>query len=524
MKKIFNKTLCFGLSALLLLSACKKDVISDLTLAGHQAVDAYQLATAEFGVAQLVHALPDSTLTTSSTITFTSDGAVSGPQGNALFPLPDQSKGHSFALSIAEINSLTTTGFLQTSFNDTLTFALPQQALIKNIKFRAGQLRIKYSTNCKHNNAFTVSIPLLKQGGVAFTEQANVNYAGMLPVESEVVTDLAGYSINLAFNGATPSNRLSFMVKDSISYIGNSLQIDDSTFITVQFVGLEFSNIDGNFGSMMLPAMQSTFPVEFFNNITAGGLRFKAPSLNLTMSNSMGMPLTGYIDQVAGQSPITGTTILHADTLLTGWNYAVPTLKGKTALRTIKLTGAISDLPELLYHAPTSMLLNLRDSVRQLPTTYSYFLTDTSSASIYSELLMPLEGAFDSITMLDTVALNMSVFKDKTIKALRLYVTNSFPVSATIQIWPLDAAGIRGAALLSDDGFAAPAGTVKSSGAISAPSVIAQTIAISNTQYQALLHADRVVCAVKLVTAASTTVKIGSASKIKFNIGVQADR
>lgn len=524
MKRKIRKSFVFCLASLLLLASCKKDLLSDMTLAGHQALDAYQLATAEIGIQNILGATADSAALATSTLIFTSEGELSTANGNALFPLSDQSHDYSFALSLADINTLTSIGSLQKNYSDTVTLQIAQQALIKNIKFRAGQLRIRYSTNCKHDNTFTLTVPMLKQAGIALSHRLDVSYTGIFPAEQEAVIDLTGYTLNLAFNGAVPSNRFYYTLTDSMTYIGNSLQIDDSTHMTLSFTGLEFSNIDGNFGTLQLPLMQQSFPLAIFQNVASGSLRFKAPVLNLTMRNSMGMPMTLQWDQITGQSPITGSHALVGDTLTRDWAFGVPGSKGKTAIRTIKLNAANTNLPEMLSHASTSILLSGRDSVRQVANTYTYFLTDSSSAGVDAQLQMPLEGSFEDLLLSDTLSIRTDAFKDEAIKALRLYVENRFPLLANIQAWPLDASGGRGEALLTEEGFTIPSGKIKSGGAVSDPTIVAQTIPISSTQSNQLLQAGRLLIGVKMKSDSGTDVKLSTASKIKIYIGVQAAR
>jgi hypothetical protein len=512
------------LGALLFFASCKKDLLSKLTTSGHEAVDAYQLATAELGVQNIFAAKVDSNASGSSTLAFTSEGELSSLRGNALFPILNQQADFKFSLSLAEINTMTSTGSLQKTYSDTASFQLPNQALIKNIKFKAGQLRIKYSTTCKHDHALTLSIPLLKQGAVSFTQQLQLPYTGILPAQQESVFDLSDFTLNLAFNGSAPVNRFLYTLKDSMSYIGNSLQIDDSTSISLSFTGLTFSNVDGNFGSLVIPPVQSSFSVPLFNQVSSGALHFKAPVLDVSLQNSLGMPLTFLWEQLTGYSPITGLTPLLGDTLGRAWSYGVPSAKGKTAVRSVKLNSTNTNLTSLLAYSPTTLLMAGRDSANQISTSYTYFLTDSSAATVDAQLLLPLEGSFEDLLLTDTIDLNLAALQGQTIKALRIYMENKFPLQATIQAWPVDQGGMRGEALLTEEGFIVSAGIAKTNGLVSSPTVVTQTIELSGFQLDQLLNAKKMILGVNFKSEAGLDVKLNMSSKIKVNIGVQSVR
>ena len=529
MRKLFSiyGVVCLCVSGMIF-SGCVKEDIKKISLSDHNPLWAAEIAHSEFSLSKITGAVKDSLLSKgTSPLTFVSSGHFSSLSGNAVFPLPDQSKTTIIALSAAGVNSLIATGTITLSITDTALCSFPNSALVKSIHFKSGSLKITFIHQFKHDAQITLSIPQLKLNGVPYNQVVALNYTGANPVLSQTIVDLSGYVLNLAFGSTLPQNKFAFTMTDMMTYIPNNpIVIANTTAVDFKFSSLQFLDMDGNLGSFPFPVNSSSFNIDFFKNAVSGGASLTSPRLQIEVTNSMGFPVDGSFLQHYGLSGFTGVTALTAGTLFDKLTFAYPTSKGSSKVKTLVLDKTNSNIVSLVAQSPSSLFFQTSDTARPVTTTYTYFLTDTGHYDTDIELQLPMSGTYSSLTFQDSVRVNFSSFSKNKIDSLRIHIENKFPLSATVQGFFMDANNLITDSLFKQNKFTAAGAAVGNNGLSSSSMNSSAMVPVDDLGFQKLLAARKLILRISLnvpsaLPSGVTALKLVESYKLSLKIGAQ---
>ncbi len=487
---------CVGL--LIIFSTCKKEDFRKISFSNRNPLYAIPLANSVLGFDDLVGAKRDTIINkTGKSITFTSSVVVNSAYARELFPIPAVSVFKNIVLSSAESNAFLTNGTIAKNIVDTLNFPFPFGAMVKSMKVMSGSMNINIVQSFKHDAKININVPWLRTGSQSFAQSYVLNFSGSTPQLSYNSIDLSGYTLNFAFGTSLPQNRMAYSIVDSMTLIsGSPLVSSDNTNIEITFTDLRFGDIDGNFGAMSFPSLSSSAHVGLFSKAVSGGFEILDPSLNATYTTSFGFPIRSVLEEYKVQTTSVSMDLL-SDTLSNGINMTVPGSKGTFKTRQVVVKESLSNLSAIVKESPKSFTCRMQETANPLPTSYVYFMTDSSRYENKLELVMPIAGKFTGFVLMDTARMDLSAFSKNKIDSLRVEATSLFPLNASLQGYFVDGSGFVLDSLFESEMFISSA-EISSRGLVSKEVVTSQTTGISDLQFSRILISKSIIYKITL--------------------------
>lgn len=507
--------------------SCKKDYWNDYSRNSRNKLWAFQIAEGFLNfedIASLRHDSLQSLL--NNTITFVSDTNFQTGFAPAYIQVPDANKSLTFNLSPADTTTLGGTGTLVKTFSDTLSFPFPSTDSIKIIKVKTGNINITASHGFPHHGKVRVVFPEIKLGSTPLSAGLTLTYSGTTPVTTVLDLPLDGYTISPGNGSGLPFNFIRFQVTDTLTDSGSPHSVTLPGAITVTITGITFNEISGSFPSMVIPVSQILQDIPLFQAAVSGQAEFLQPKIILTGRNYFGMPLKFLFPSVSGLDG-TAPVSLISDSLSNGFLLKFPTAKGQYAQTTLNLLPSNTNLPEFLNVSPRQIDWNISAAAQPVAGNFNYFATDTSYASLKTEVQLPLSGKFSSFTLQDTLPVDFSSFAQHPFDTLRLWLQNGFPIDAGLQIYFLDAGGLLLDSLFHNSLFTVNAAAVGNNGTVISKSISMHQAPVSISQFDHMLSARSLVLKSVLNTTGQLPsglkeVRIGIIHQINLKLGVKA--
>ncbi|MCK4852607.1 MAG: hypothetical protein KAT31_00060 [Bacteroidales bacterium] len=308
---------------------------------------------------------------------------------------------------------------------------------------------------------------ILKSMDLTIASSTLIDVNGSVYAESQDITDNLGniFSISSSFNNPssvyqlidytlrltdTPGDRSEIEVVYTVTlYPSTGIIQPNSTVlnITIGLSAVEYSVIYGYFGQFNLDLPILFIPMDLYNPIYQGSFHFEEAELRLIFRNSFGVP----VQMTLNEFQITGkngqiTTIIGGNLPAPG----VPTIlgyprigeEGETKVDSFILTADNSNLFTALETSPSELRLDADGLVNPSDTAYN-FVVDSSQYEVLLELLLPMNGYADNLTVMDTLDFIFSDFYNKppeeiTRLIFRLNFTNGFPLNMKVQAYFYD--------------------------------------------------------------------------------------
>jgi|GEM_PF-797330 len=311
----------------------------------------------------------------------------------------------------------------------------------------AGDLIFDLASSFQHQAQVELLIPNLKLDGVMFSQTFDISdesgsYAATVPFT------LDGYSIQLqdSVGNDTMFFPVEFHVEiytNGINGVSSSDQID----IDANFGGLDFDAIFGYIGDYELLGEQGEFDLGFFDNPLEGEIEFASPEINLSISNSYGVPAEININRFTGFDE-NGDSIQLTFTppSASTFRYAFPTLAeyGETKDTLFSINSDNSTVSEFLAFLPSSINYNIGAISNPDGEGVDYnFVNDDSKIDVNLEFVLPLEFKADNFALNDTLEdlLSEGWQEDADIIDqinIMLEVTNGMPIDIDFQLTFMD--------------------------------------------------------------------------------------
>ncbi|MDX1445335.1 hypothetical protein [Lishizhenia sp.] len=336
------------------------------------------------------------------------------------------------------------------NFSETLNenFAFSNGEEVDSIRISSGALNISAYTDMQHDVTLNISIPYLKQNGVAYSSSIDLSYQGSTPTEDIVNLDLANYVLDLSKNGQT-NNELEVNVEVTLTKTGQPYLGSESIGFDMELQLGSFESIWGYFGNFQNIVAQDTQSLPVFTNYISGDIHFADPQLNLYLRSSAGLPLginfTGLYDVNSGSSQSLGGPGLTNIPTIPGASFI-----GDTAefFHSINNSNTTPSLSELIDASPNQIVFELGAETNPDGVAQN-FLTGNASVSGDIEVILPIYGYASNFSFQDTSDLDLeealdldteSNFDDKDIESatIRIISDNGLPLALGAQVYFLD--------------------------------------------------------------------------------------
>ncbi len=343
-----------------------------------------------------------------------------------------------------------------TVFYDTLEFILPLSgtsgAEIDSILIRRGLMDISASSRYP---GMIWSTRFLFPGVTDWQVYLNDDDEGQ-----PVTASLENITMPLK-NDASATNQLCLLVVFTIwssdVTIGTGPVID----VSIGLRETEYSVIWGYLGQFDIDIGPQSFCVEYFDRLSGGTFHFKDPQMKIRFLNSFGMPIQISMTEfsaVSGgvQTPITGDSVPGPSNPRTlaypGWGQ-----EGESIADSLVWDRDNTNLFEALETSPDEISVEVNGSTNPEGYTPMNFMLDTSSLSVSTELLLPMDGYADILFIADTLDFVFGDFYDSPPEEIlrlifRLNYITQFPVDISTQMYFYNEGGLLLDSLFHDSG------------------------------------------------------------------------
>lgn len=315
-------------------------------------------------------------------------------------------------------------------------------------KVKSGYVVAEAVSTIEDSMFFDYIIPGATQGGLPFTSSNALPPAPSNGNISRSFTyDFAGFELDLTGTNQDTVNTFVNQVIGNIKYTGNliSLSLNDSIQMKISTQDLVPSYVEGYLGRDTINIGPETLDLTLFNNIIEGTINFDEADLKLSIENGMGMTATIEILDVTAINTKTSASV----SLSPGPNVNNPiTIPAATnnphtfANYQIDLSTAAGYNPEALLNVmPDKIQYSLQiitNPTGVVNLNQFAYLDKTIKANL--DMAIPLSIISDNLTLMDTVALNMSAIKKRNVNQGKINVVtdNGFPIEAELEMYLMD--------------------------------------------------------------------------------------
>jgi hypothetical protein len=500
----FSAFTAFVLLLLTMFSCSKEEYVidSDLIVPGLTPTLALPLVYADLGIAELQGPLGldeflDSQPNTQLAITFRERLFEIGLED--LVALPPQQAQESYAadaITAAIFNANLAGTELPIGQTYVTPFDFENGEELDSIRLGESFLSIDLLSTFRHDLDIQIDIPELSNADGPFSADFVLDYAGVVPVQSEVIVDVTGYLLD--FTAPGNNNSLNIGADFIITHSGEMTSVGDSVSFDFELSSNSIKAAYGYMGQYSGIAEVDTQRVDVFEAIDVASIFFADPSIQMDFYNSSGIPMEINFSSLYAPSNMC-TQIITGGAL-----EDIPTIEPAASPGLTATTQHIIDdsntsppLSDLLSEGPVELIYSAEGVTN--PEGYAYnFILDTSKIICDATIILPLYASVDGYRFSDTLDLALSEslgigggtlsIDDVTQAQIRVIANNGLPLELAMQVLFLDAAyQVRDSLYVTDtEEVILPAGIVETNLPTSNPNhgmVIAASHKVTDTYF-----------------------------------------
>jgi hypothetical protein len=508
-------------------TSCTKD---DFDLKGATTVNwspeiAIPLIYSEIGINELVK-------TSDSAFTITTDenyfckllydGNIFTLNAHQLAAIPDYLIQKEFNLTQSDISTLNNTGTFQITSQEVIDLPLAGGAEADSMYLESADLAITITSDFPVDATILITIPGLTNGGTVFQSAANLNFNGTSPLINNHSFPLNNYRFDLSDGGVT-HNKL--RINYTIVFNGNSQAISPSNKIVIeqQFTNVEYTLLYGYLGQQSIANIQDSLAITLFNNSTgSGSFTVAEPTVTFNFRNSLGIPLSARISQLAALHPN-----LIDFTVATGIPDPLPVISpqlneiGETKQSSFTLDKNNSNIATLFNQQPKYLLSQLHTMFNPSGRCINY-LTDSSELAVDIHAEIPFYGTAKDFVITDSVPFSYNDLEKVEELTLKINIENGFPLESSIQLIFTDEHWVHLDSVFVPGEIIIPSGIIDPvSSRVVIPGQRQVSCAFNADKLNKIIHSKNII-----VTSSATTtgngnqnVKIFSDYKLKIKVG-----
>jgi hypothetical protein len=208
---------------------------------------------------------------------------------------------------------------------------------------------------------------------------------------------------------------------------------------------MKYDLIKGYIGQLDFPIGNATIPISIFNNSYSGSIAFENPHIEISVSNSFGLPVELRVVDLYGIKAAGETVPITGPAVESPWNVMFPgspEQQSQLSQRIISNEG--SNLYQVTQQSPREVYIDLKGLTHpggfQAADTW---IRHNSNLQIDVDIRLPLDGKVNHFNIRDTLSLNVdSIPHNLEWLELKMNLYNGFPVGAQLEVYMLNAAGM----------------------------------------------------------------------------------
>jgi len=408
---------------------------------------------------------------------------------------------------------------------------------IDSLLLKSGLLKLTVENTFEHNIDIVARYPTI------LDRQKNplvVNYSLPASSPSQPIpsvpreTDLTGYTMDMT-NGGSTINKIPIVFEITFNLIqGNSSTSNDKLRFVGRIENMDFKRFNGYVGMKDLKLDQDSINVGLFKNFKNGTFFLSNPFMEITVSNSFGMPANMNFNNLEAINP--NKTPSSMGIILPPEAKPLPLefpKKDGVAKKKLELDANNSNIDDVVSFLVKDIAYDATVNVNPNGKTADRnFLTDTSKIGLDVFLRMPFEGFATGFLLRDTIGLGFENSDDIANGIIRVTTENGFPISAEFQVVfvdaefnPIDSLYINNPGTIgSNDRFVVPP-AITSNGVTVANSVATDDSPISSERLKKIAQGEHIILEAVLNTdgaSQNNTVKFLDSYRISVSIGLKA--
>lgn len=411
-----------------------------------------------------------------------------------------------------------------------LTFTLQQPTdVFDSLVFKNGTFHIQVNSSFLHNGLLTITFPTIRKNNLPYSKTVQLDASGSFSY-SNTFTDLADYMAKMP-----SSNQLACEITLTLTKTANNLVLPThSANVDLQFSGIQYKIIFGNFGNRIIPVQEDTVNVEIFNNTLGGQLYFVNPKIKIHLYNSFGVPLGAAFTNFR----------IYSSSDQNYYPYLIPTSYNPLTVQApnfgehFKTTTIVLDttnFPEIrniIFNNPRYFYLQTTAMMNPPSTSQYNYLTDTSRFAVNLEVELPLWGRSTQWILQDTIPFDFAeLTKDSTIKPdnieyvkFQFNILNAMPSEAKVQIYFTDTLyHIIDSVFTPQNMMIVQSGILNSQGKVISPTRKITQVMFTGSRISALTNVKKALVRAYINTTnnGNTIVRFYSTNYIDVKAGVQ---
>ncbi len=342
----------------------------------------------------------------------------------------------SYSTSTAAPTGPPSGAYYELEFSNPIALDFGSISDIDSILFKSGIFQAIVNTNINHNCELTVSFPdvVNEQTGQNLSFNLLMPYTdgGSLASGSTNVS-LSNYKMRLLTDNTLPVN-----YKIKVYNDGRPFDVPNYTFnVNTNFNDLKFKHMFGYLGQIT-ENLTDTISIKLFRNNYENSITLKELKAHLFMKNSFGAPLQFTVNNFSIYTGGQSRNVINPGYQVDG---PYPTLSqfGQTLIKhdtTFLNPNVLEISPKYLaFNADGVINPNNNPSIRN-------FVTDKSQYSIDARLELPMDGKIHYFTFVDTLEFFFEKIDQIEYTNFRIFIQNSFPIDAEMQIYFADTAHV----------------------------------------------------------------------------------
>lgn len=342
-------------------------------------------------------------------------------------------------LGIDTVNLITVPGFSipQLTTTQVIPTPFPSDVDIDIITVKNGKMYINFESNSPNDVTVTLDFPSIKKNGNNLQYTMNVeNPNGTVPLVYEDSFDLATY--RFLFNN--DNFRSNYTATDDLT----GLPVVLSNFF-LDFPNIEHSYIEGYFGQRSFTLPTQELVLELLEQWVSGQVTFTDPRIRLRFENSYGFPMRVNFDTLQAATRDAGYVDVQANGFNGGKDLNYPALNevGDEKITNVTIDKNNSNIVTVLEQVPYGLRYQFSGAANPNgDPSIKGFATDESNIVIQVIAELPMEGAVQDFTLVDTFALDLTGDAIPEGEAeFKIITDNGFPLDIDLQCYFLDDSG-----------------------------------------------------------------------------------
>ena len=310
-------------------------------------------------------------------------------------------------------------------------------------KLKSGFLQWGFSSAHEEDVSVTLKFPKLTKDGVSFETTLPGAYGGSTPVAGiSGQLNLTGYELDVE-NDSVEVRYQAFRQTSGFN--------DTVSAVFVIFNDVQSSYVEGFLGSDLYEFERDTIFIDFFENWTRGEVYFVDPKINVTVTNSFGIPVrsdTKVLDIFTFNG---GVLPLESQFVDDGIDFAYPSLDevGEYKVTQFSFNNTNSNIVDIISAGPVAVDYHL-DAIPNPDslTTLTGFLTDTSNFVAQVDVELPLYGSTFGFGVFDTISvdtfdfnIDLGAYGEADYAEFKLVAENEMPLDIHLEFQFADANG-----------------------------------------------------------------------------------